>query len=430
MGSYAYLTLGVLTLSSSKREPDPSILAVFREGDRLELPFPAEAWDGDPDDMPRSTLRYVATLGAVRDRLELMGITLAAVTEAFGRGIKEERERPETVLPAGVPLIDHIVQAQREERDLLASLTFAIWLRAFGEVARGTYKDADLYAEDQLQIPPLYRRILRHPFEYLFGFPAVDYRYFLRAVAEDQDPELELVYDLTELIAYEYVQPDEALADWAARMLASDYQLAQKIVVLTEGSIDRWVISSSIDLLYPHLAEFFAFLDFDGMKVPGGAGFLAATVKAFAAAGIANRVIAVFDNDTAGHSAMRHLHALKLPDNIRVVPYPAIPLMRSYPTLGPSGLFELDVNGLAGSIELYFGEDVLRRDDGTLTPVQWRGFDEGLGRYQGEVIEKRRLHERFRAKLQGCRSLGDRALLRQNMADLETLVDAIRGAFN
>ncbi|MDB6037409.1 MAG: hypothetical protein JWM99_1250 [Verrucomicrobiales bacterium] len=38
----------------------------------------------------------------------------------------------------------------------------------------------------------------------------------------------------------------------------------------------------------------------------------------------------------------------------------------------------MDVNGLAASLEIYFGEDVLIRKDGTLTPIHWRGFDSGV----------------------------------------------------
>lgn len=431
MGSYAYLRLGELTLASSKREPDPSVLAVFRESDRQELPFPEDYWDDDKQPPPTHTLLYVTSLGAVKDRLDLMGFTLAEVEEEFARGLAEKLDREEWQLPTGVPVRSHMVQALSEERAALQSLTFDQWLSAFQELAHGAYKDVDFVSEEdmeeQFKIPPLYRYMLRYPFDFQFGFPSADYRYFLRTVAEMRDSDLELVYDLTELIADDYVRPDERLADWAAHILADDYSVAQRVVILTEGSIDRWAISSALEILYPHLVEYFSFLDFEGMKVPGGAGFLAATVKAFAGAQISNRVVAVFDNDTAGHAAMRQLRDLSLPPNIRVLTYPNLSLASSYPSIGPTGLAVLDVNGLAGSIEMYFGRDVLSREDGSLVPVQWRGFDEGLSRYQGELLEKRRLHDAFRAKV---RSTKDGTAVDADWSGMRAVLDAIRGAFN
>jgi hypothetical protein len=66
----------------------------------------------------------------------------------------------------------------------------------------------------------------------------------------------------------------------------------------------------------------------------------------FAAAGILNRTIA------------------QLPD---------LPMLRSYPTIGPTGPADMDVNGIAASIELYLGVDALRDDQGCLPAVQWTG---------------------------------------------------------
>lgn len=46
-----------------------------------------------------------------------------------------------------------------------------------------------------------------------------------------------------------------------------------------------------------------------------------------------------------------------------------------------------DINRLACSIELYFGVDVLTVD-GALVPIQWKGYDERLQKYRGEVMRK------------------------------------------
>jgi hypothetical protein len=152
-------------------------------------------------------------------------------------------------------------------------------------------------------------------------------------------------------------------------------------------------------------------------------------VKAFSGAGITNRIVALFDNDTAAREATRMLAAVPLPANIVVRHYPELPLLRNYPTLGPSGLTSLNVNGLAASIELYLGEDILQDGGGGLIPIQWRGYSQTLRQYQGEVIGKNTLHDAFRGKLEHCRV--DRgALQTTDWSGLAAILEMVFHAFD
>jgi hypothetical protein len=169
-------------------------------------------------------------------------------------------------------------------------------------------------------------------------------------------------------------------------------------------------------------------MDFHNTNAPGGAPALVATVKAFAGAGVSNRVTACFDNDSAARVALRGLKGVVLPSTMRVITLPPIPLAASYPTLGPHGTMTMDVNGLAGSLELYYGRDVLLDGKGELTPVQWTGYKSEVGRYQGEVMDKLRLQQAFRDKLN--RAAVDTSF--RDVADwsgIRAVVDAIRKAF-
>ena len=67
----------------------------------------------------------------------------------------------------------------------------------------------------------------------------------------------------------------------------------------------------------------------------------------------------------------------------------------------------MDVNGLAGSLEIYLGKDVLESKEGYFIPVQWTAYSRRIKAYQGEVIDKQNIHERFRRKLQACESNPD-----------------------
>ncbi len=109
--------------------------------------------------------------------------------------------------------------------------------------------------------------------------------------------------------------------------------------------------------------------------------------------------------------------------------YPNITVACNYPTLGPQGPVNMDINGLAGGIELYFGEDILRSQDGTLTPVQWRGFDEALRQYQGEILNKGDLQERFATKLAAC--LANRQQIEDyDWSGIRAILDVLRTAFH
>ncbi|MCK6593651.1 MAG: hypothetical protein L6Q33_00460 [Bacteriovoracaceae bacterium] len=169
----------------------------------------------------------------------------------------------------------------------------------------------------------------------------------------------------------------------------------EKTVILTEGITDRRFIERSLKILYPHLFDYYSFLDFQELKLGGSASSLVYTIKAFSAAGIKNRIVAVFDNDTAAIDAMRPLNRLPIAKNIRIVTLPSLEFLNNYPTIGPQGLHNINVNGLAGSIELYFEESSLKDENQKLIPVVWKGFNESEQKYQGEISKKCIVHSQF-----------------------------------
>ena len=88
----------------------------------------------------------------------------------------------------------------------------------------------------------------------------------------------------------------------------------------------------------------------------------------------------------------------------------------------------LDVNGLAASIELYLGSDVLRRPNGSVAPVQWKGYVESVASYQGEVLGKTELQAAFLRKL----ALAERdpaERTRQDWSGIDAILQVIFGAF-
>lgn len=413
MGSYSFLRIGDINLRLVSEEDDfnPTVLVLFDETDKRVREFSGEddQIPEDWDDPPEFIVDYAISLTVAKDRLEFMGFTMSKVSHIFQEG-REERiaDLAQRRTDSRWTTKDHMKTYLDQEEKIWKELTFEIWLKGF------TYIVAN-----KLEIDKRY--------DELFSFPSYDHRAFLRAAIEVIGTDGELVYDLTELISKHFSADADFCAD--ARWQMSDDLAIQKIVVLTEGKSDKWVLEGALQLLYPHLASYYSFMDFDSARVAGSASELVKMVKAFIGAGISNRIIALFDNDTAAQSAMRALKEIKIPKHVRVLRYPDIQLAKSYPTLGPQGTVVMDVNGLAGSLELYFGLDVLTGEDSSLTPIQWRGYDEALHQYQGEVLNKGKLQEKFKSKLRDCHA--DRSLIDKFDWDgIQAIIKSLRTTFH
>jgi hypothetical protein len=260
-----------------------------------------------------------------------------------------------------------------------------------------------------------------------YWFPSSDWRFMFRAFLERLPSQLGVIQDVTELIEDGSYALADPICRSAQESLTQDYPRNEKIIVLTEGSTDAAILKASLDLLYPELADYYSFMDFGSSRAPGGAAALAQTVKAFVGSGIVNRVVALFDNDTAGREALGTLSRIALPSNIRAMTYPSIPLAKEYPSLGPGGLVSLDINGLACSIELFLGRDVLAAKEG-LTPAQWTGYNKSLREYQGEILGKDELQRRFWAKAKTCRS-GRRRAKGTDWSEMHALLQLLFCAF-
>ena len=444
MSSYAYLRVGSLIVSYLRNDVGDELMTLFRD-DMLDIrrARASEYYTVDKgyeegsldDDYEMDVVVYRAPASSIADRLDLMGVTASAALAFLDEQLNDrkhgvhldesERELLDAVLADNYRVILASMNSEERARveyatELRNSLDSIRWLELLAAAPEGRSYD--------LSPDPGSRYWFLEQLRY------EDYwteRHVLRAVLM-AFPDAEVTLDLTELDRSE-LQGDRLLST-ASDSAASTRRAAAvngPVVVLTEGRTDAEFLTAGLRILYPHLTDLIRFLDYD-YRPEGGVGALVRMVRAFTAAGIVNRIVAVFDNDTAAADGLKILEIEKLPRHIRVIRYPSLDLASSYPTLGPptvdspqGSLSLADVNGSAGSIELYLGIDVLTRKDGTLRPVQWRSFIPGMSRYQGEVIEKDSIHASFRAKY--AMALEDHASVQgQDWEGLRTVIDAIR----
>ena len=208
-------------------------------------------------------------------------------------------------------------------------------------------------------------------------------------------PEEKIVYDLTGVVNGGWVTEADVLSS-----------MPEKILVLTEGKTDTEFIKYALDIRYPHLKDHYQFLDFEQYNPEANASYLAKFVTTLAAANFKHPIIAIFDNDTTGISEMGRLKKIRLGDRMRVLKYPDLEKAKKYPALGPTGVQEMDINGLACSIELYFGEEILKRN-GKYIPITWKAYNDREKKYQGEIQDKGVLQVLFRELVKEGYNCGD-----------------------
>lgn len=366
MGSYAHIFVGELVFDWAKNTAPNYWLLLFCSAEKRII-------EDGRESLPSVIMRdysgsrftasaaepavfYRASVPAVRERLELMGYTADVSRGAF-RGVVGVDEWIEGIA--------RLISNHKQGCDTATNV----------EPAMLAEKDSSYGVEG-------------------------DWYAALRLALDLLDSEEDVICDLTDVAAGGWVAAEEDLVDLASNEAQMEVETYAPILVLTEGSSDSSILEQAMRVLCPSVAHRFSFMDFGGNsnRAAGGAGELAKLIRAFAASGVANRVIALFDNDTAAAEARRSLDESRLPRRFAVRSLPDVDLLRSYPTRGPDGEQCSDINGRAGSIELYLGEDVLRQSDGKLTPVQWKSYNTTLNAWQGQVDCKARLQECFRQK--------------------------------
>ena len=251
------------------------------------------------------------------------------------------------------------------------------------------------------------------------------------------DPLVQLVL-LTEIFPRAPVWMDcFFLADYG-QPIRSPYEIAReeddeaaqypsgKIIVLTEGRTDSRMIKAALQRLYPEYAAAYQFVDFEEFRLEGGASVLAKMVRILAGAGLQNRLLAIFDNDAAGVEAMMSLRGTKLPQTVRLMTLPSTRLAGAYPTIGPNGLTDMDVNGAGAAIELYLGRGALTDENGRLRPVRWQHWNKPAGRYHGAIDDKDAVIKAFENILT---QPGTSAELRRRLPEMELLLRSIFAAF-
>lgn len=379
MGSYSSLYINGFELITSKSMVSDIFMSIFSEEHKkiniVEI-------DGDEF----KEVSYCMKSMEFSDRLNIMGFTYENARKDFQLIIEEDDDLDYFDDECDQSISDFIFEEFVEQIKIIIGYN----LSEYSAIdTRFLERNVDK------KYHSLIKYMLNDYSKFLYGFPLSDPRYLAQIITGISDDFIgEVEYDVSQLVDGGYYDIDFEFSNSSKLAIKDEYIKNQKIIVLTEGKTDVEVLQKSLEILYPHLTEYFSFLDFNIANLPGSTNEMVRIVKTFIASGIANRTVAIFDNDTAGEEAIIELGKLSIPRNIKLMKYPELDYTKNYPTIGPQGEVCMNINGLACSIELYFGKDVLIEDNKYI-PIQWTGYNGKLKRYQGEILYKTSLKKRF-----------------------------------
>lgn len=385
MGSYCTIYFDDLEVCSAKSAVPDVFSAIFQESDRLVRASPFEG-----DDTPEVV--YEATRDVILSRLDLLGCTSQIARERLSTWIIDERETWDDYTSYGDG------SWAEETAEAIRQLTPEKWYKraALTLTTRHTH-DHDVDEVDRKMRDFESSWLWFDGYESLVGF---------RALLDANPKVKKITLDISDLIQGGWLDVNEPVCHRHQRDEILSRGSFSPTIILAEGSSDIAILKRSLPLLFPSQRDYFSFFEHKELNVDGGAEYLVKFLKAFAAAQIPLRLVAVFDNDTTGLRAHRQAENLGLPDNMILLRLPDTDLARTYPTIGPQGFHVLDVNGQAASIELYLGLSALTVN-GELRRVRWTSYDKSAGAYQGEVEAKGEIRRLFFQELKTCTNIMD-----------------------
>jgi HEPN/Toprim N-terminal domain 1 len=419
MGSEAALYFENVQVDWEKNAAPLVCKILFRPSDFLQLSF-GELREcmrsvyekGYPTDDPQEQTFIVlyGSITAAERRLSILGYSRSRAEEAWNEAKTEvvlEAARDENIRD------DHYQKALMANADRLEKLSYQQWQEEYARVLRD--KANGIY-DNSAQT-----HMFMHSLDVteMAADPIMWAAIQLYAV----NPR-ELWADVTDVIESQY-ETKQSIFGEDEKVSSRLSHAFGKITLLTEGVTDSRILEVSLDAFYPEARDLYSFVDFEGFRVEGGASPLARLLRGFAGAGLTDRFIAIFDNDAAGHEALALLKSVAFPPNIQAITLPDLEFARSYPTIGPTGKANADINGGAASIEIFLGQEALTRD-GVLRPVRWSQWNSKADRYQGEVEGKTEISKCY---LTAIKEGADPELLRRRFPDMDALLRAIFDVF-
>ena len=377
MGSYTELTIDNYPIHSSKSYV-PNISCIFCESDKKVFDRKINErneiiWGNIEEDDIETAYEYQTIVEIAIERLEILGYSLNKTKQDFIESKNKEVEEQNNFLE--FPDDHSMNEFYTDKIKLLQSSSFDNFIKAFIELR--VNKMPSYKTDKDYGISKLAKYLIDGG--WFLNFPCSDFRFYYRAFLESCDKNALVIQDITEVVNAGYYEANE-------KVVSSLMENQEKITILTEGPSDINVISKSIKLLYPHLFDYYNFKDFKVSNAQGSAHQLFLEIKALIAINHKENIIALFDNDGEGQKWFNELKKINIPENFVVLVYPNTTLLENYPTTENESK---NLNGIAGSIEMYLGKDILKENDEYIpVEISNQNVPHGIVKYKDSLQKK------------------------------------------
>src|SRR6185369_719742 len=133
------------------------------------------------------------------------------------------------------------------------------------------------------------------------------------------------------------------------------------------------------------IADFFYFVDMAENYPFTGTGNLFRFCQGLSSIRILNKVLVIFDNDTAGRENYDKAAALDLPANMCITKLPDMEEFKSFVCIGPNGETREDINDRAVAIENFLDLNYKNSEE---PKVRWLSYNDRMRTYHGALENK------------------------------------------
>lgn len=439
MSEYANIYVGNLLLYSFRNYLKDEIVSLFYSDKDLFVTPECTIDDEDEESGVYTRYVYKTTVKRAKERFDALGFGLNNFKKVF-----DEKKIQAINYSSFLSRlrIDYDENDEKIEKRIKEKVTFKKWTNSMTKIISYETMNGNIWSEKM--VPNLivstecdkviYYSLLDKDSEsfYALNTEIINIAFVYRLILENCSDNEEIVLDFSYL--------DNWAEDSITKALEATKNI-QKTIVLVEGTSDKDILDFSLKHLYPHLYDIFYFMDFDdkmGVKRDGGTSYINKNIKTFYFSKLKANFIAVFDNDAEGYISQSKLisEIKNWPNNFKILRYPELNFLKSYPTIAPNGsIVQDDINCRAASIELYL-PDFIIKPNGDYYPVEWEarkrmklrnGEEKSL--YQGTISHKDDIKNEFHSIRKKIEK-GEIEFLTCEWKNMKKVLDSIVFAFN
>lgn len=373
MNSMILLGIGRMEIDWGKNRIIKDHSVLFQQEDVKLIPY---YYIGDDDKLVIiEKIGYSKKLKYVKKRLDLLGYTLKEINELYDK-IKYDYSCCGIQIPLSFESFSNVIKTiniNRVNTPMLA-IEFEDDGYDFGEFTRRCIIPENEIYDKLLESVNGDKNKLNWNLEYFFE--NLDPYIILRLLAEnDSCTELDVFWSYADVVDNGWINKEDAVLS---------LPIEKKILIVTEGSSDSFIIQKTLNELYPEISDFFYFIDMHQNYPFTGIGNLYNFCCGLMKIDIQNKIIVIFDNDTAGNEKYNKLHQFPQMRNILITKLPYVCDLEKIETIGPQGKSIENINGRAVAIECFLDFE-LHRDS---PMVRWTNYVENQKDYQGSLIYK------------------------------------------